>query len=153
MDANAGTGVWGGAGSDSNGITDLAFSACKTWEPRAAEVVPGMLSPQLQAIGNVERAGPVCHSGPRRRVHAERLYVRASLTLSGAGQPFTDVYVPAEWVAASRSFWRSLTAGDDLALVCCSACCWAEQALVYASPRRVHPAAPLTVPTSCVVAA
>jgi len=148
----------GGAGSDNSSVT-VSPRIQQNLGLRTAEVVQGMLSPQLQAIGNIawnERDQSVVQA--RAAGFIERLYVRASLDPVKAGQPFADVYVP-EWVAAQQEFLAiRQAAGDDPALVAAARQRMLLLGMSEAQVARVaatgapQPRTMLTVPTSGVVA-
>ncbi len=83
---------------------------------RTAEVVEGMLSPQLAVVGSIaynERDQVLVQA--RAAGFIERLYVRATLDRVGKGQALAELYVP-DWVAAQEEF-LSVTRmkGGDLA--------------------------------------
>ena len=71
---------------------------------RTAEVVPGSLAAELQAVGSVawnERDVAVVPA--RATGFIEKLHVRALLDPVSQGQPLAELYVP-EWVAAQEEF-------------------------------------------------
>ena len=71
---------------------------------RTAEVVEGVLSPQVSAVGSIaynERDQVIVQS--RATGYVERLYVRATLDAVKQGQALADLYVP-DWVAAQEEF-------------------------------------------------
>lgn len=71
---------------------------------RTAQVVEGMLSPQVAAVGSIafnERDQAVVQA--RATGYVERLHVRATLDRVAIGQPLAELYVP-EWIAAQEEF-------------------------------------------------
>ena len=71
---------------------------------RVAEVRKGVLSPTVEAVGNVaynERETAVVQA--RSNGYVERLHVRAPLDPVRKGQALADVYVP-DWVAAQEEY-------------------------------------------------
>ena len=71
---------------------------------RTAEVVEGMLSPQVAAVGSIawnERDQVVVQA--RATGYVERLQVRATLDRVAQGQALAELYVP-EWIAAQEEF-------------------------------------------------
>jgi membrane fusion protein, copper/silver efflux system len=126
---------------------------------RTAEVVQGVLSPQLQAIGSIgwnERDQSVIQA--RAAGFIERLHVRATLDTVRAGQPFADLYVP-EWVAAQQEFLAvKRAAGADAPLVAAARQRMLLTGMTEAQVARVEssgitqPRVTITAPTSGVVA-
>ena len=71
---------------------------------RTAEVVEGVLSPQVSAVGNIaynERDQAMVQA--RATGYVERLHVRATLDKVSKGQALADLYVP-DWIAAQEEF-------------------------------------------------
>lgn len=71
---------------------------------RTAEVMQGVLSPQLSAVGNIafnERDQAFVQA--RATGYIERLHVRATLDRVNKGQPLAELYVP-DWIAAQEEF-------------------------------------------------
>ncbi|WP_442909335.1 efflux RND transporter periplasmic adaptor subunit [Ideonella sp. BN130291] len=71
---------------------------------RTAEVVEGLLQPQLSAVGSIaynERDLVVVQA--RAAGYVERLHVRATLDAVRKGQPLAELYVP-DWVAAQEEY-------------------------------------------------
>jgi len=71
---------------------------------RTAQVVEGMLSPQVAAVGSIawnERDQVIVQA--RATGFVERLHVRATLDRVAKGQALAELYVP-EWIAAQEEF-------------------------------------------------
>lgn len=71
---------------------------------RTAEVIEGMLAPQVSAVGSIafnERDQAVVQT--RTPGFVERLHVRATLDRVAKGQPLVDLYFP-DWIAAQEEF-------------------------------------------------
>ncbi|AJP48580.1 secretion protein HlyD [Rugosibacter aromaticivorans] len=71
---------------------------------RTAEVVEGMLSPQVAAVGSIafnERDQVIVQA--RATGYVERLLVRATLDRVAKGQALAELYVP-DWIAAQEEF-------------------------------------------------
>lgn len=86
---------------------------------RTAEVVEGVLAPQVSAVGSIaynERDQVIVQA--RATAYVEHLYVRATLDPVKQGQPLADLYVP-DWVAAQEEFLsvRRMQGNDLLNLV------------------------------------
>ena len=85
---------------------------------RTVEVVEGMLSPQLAAVGSIawnERDQAIVQA--RAPGFVERLFVRATLDRVAKGQPLAELYVP-EWIAAQEEFLSlRRMQGTDLAVL------------------------------------
>ena len=86
---------------------------------RTAEVVQGMLSTQVAAVGSIawnERDQVIVQA--RSTAFVERLFVRATLDRVAKGQPLAELYVP-EWIAAQEEFLsvRRMQGTDLAALV------------------------------------
>ncbi|WP_133309067.1 efflux RND transporter periplasmic adaptor subunit [Albitalea terrae] len=127
---------------------------------RTAEVVEGILSPQVSAVGSIafnERDQAIVQA--RATGYVERLHVRATLDPVRAGQPLVDLYVP-DWVAAQEEFLsvRRMT-GNDLATLVDGARqrmrqagMNEEQIRLVESTGRSQPRITLTAPIGGVVA-
>ncbi|MBX9629879.1 MAG: efflux RND transporter periplasmic adaptor subunit [Burkholderiales bacterium] len=86
---------------------------------RTAEVIEGMLAPQVSAVGGIafnERDQAVVQT--RTAGFVERLYVRATLDRVAKGQPLVDLYFP-DWIAAQEEFLavRRMQGADLVPLV------------------------------------
>jgi Cu(I)/Ag(I) efflux system membrane fusion protein len=86
---------------------------------RTTQVIEGMLSPQVAAVGSIafnERDQAVVQA--RATGYVERLHVRATLDRVAKGQPLVDLYVP-DWIAAQEEFLsvRRMQGTDLAALV------------------------------------
>jgi membrane fusion protein, copper/silver efflux system len=71
---------------------------------RTAEVIEGMLAPQVSAVGSIafnERDQTMVQT--RTPGFVERLHVRATLDRVAKGQPLVDLYFP-DWIAAQEEF-------------------------------------------------
>ena len=110
--------VYGGGDAQDTGKVTVSPRVQQNLGVRTAEVVEGVLAPQLSATGNIaynERDQSVIQS--RATGFIEKLYVRATLDRVRAGQAFADVYVP-EWLAAQEEFLGlKKAAGADAVLV------------------------------------
>ena len=110
--------VYGGGDAQDTGKVTVSPRVQQNLGVRTAEVVEGVLVPQLSATGNIaynERDQSVIQS--RATGFIEKLYVRATLDRVRAGQAFADVYVP-EWLAAQEEFLGlKKAAGADAVLV------------------------------------
>jgi Cu(I)/Ag(I) efflux system membrane fusion protein len=151
----------GGAGTQGADASDVTVSPRveQNLGLRTANVVQGMLSPQLQAIGSIawnERDQSVIQA--RAAGFIERLHVRATLDRIAAGQPFADLYVP-DWVAAQQEFLAvKKAAGADAALVAAARQRMLLAGMTEAQVARVEssgaaqPRTIITAPSSGVVA-
>lgn len=96
--------VYGGASAaDASGVT-INPRIQQSLGLRTAEVVEGVLKPQLAAVGSIawnERDQSVLQA--RAAGIIEKLQVRATLDRVTQGQPFAELYVP-EWVAAQEEY-------------------------------------------------
>ena len=85
---------------------------------RTAQVIEGMLSPQVSAVGSIafnERDQAIVQA--RATGYVERLHVRATLDRVAKGQPLVDLYVP-DWIAAQEEFLSvRRMQGTDLAVL------------------------------------
>ena len=100
--------VFGDKSGDAGGGVDSGVSisprAQQNLGVRTAEVVPGSLAAELQAVGSVawnERDVAVVPA--RATGFIEKLHVRALLDPVAPGQPLAELFVP-EWVAAQQEF-------------------------------------------------
>ena len=151
--------VYGGADAQDNGKVTVSPRIQQNLGVRTAEVVEGVLKPQLSATGSIaynERDQSVVQS--RAMGFVEKLYVRATLDRVTAGQPFADLYVP-EWVAAQEEFLGlQKAAGADLGLISAARQRMRLLGMDEAQIKRVERNATadaritLSVPTSGVVA-
>lgn len=95
--------VYAGGDSDEGRVT-VSPRVQQNLGVRTAEVVQGMLSPQVSAVGSIafnERDQAVVQA--RATAFVERVHVRATLDAVRAGQPLAELYVP-EWIAAQEEF-------------------------------------------------
>jgi Cu(I)/Ag(I) efflux system membrane fusion protein len=95
--------VYAGGDTDQGKVT-VSSRVQQNLGVRTAQVVEGMLSPQVAAVGSIafnERDQAIVQA--RASGFVERLYVRATLDRVGKGQPLVDLYVP-EWTAAQEEF-------------------------------------------------
>ena len=93
----------GGDSADASSIT-VSPRVQQNLGVRTAEVVQGILTPQVTAVGSIawnERDQAVVQA--RAMGFIEKLHARAALDRIGAGQPLADIYVP-DWVAAQEEF-------------------------------------------------
>ena len=151
--------VYGGGDAQDTGKVTVSPRIQQNLGVRTAEVVEGVLKPQLSAIGNIaynERDQSVVQS--RAMGFVEKLHVRATLDRVSAGQPFADLYVP-EWVAAQEEFLGLKKApGADAGLISAARQRMRLLGMDEAQIGRVENNATadaritLTVPTSGVVA-
>lgn len=86
---------------------------------RTAEVVEGLLAPQVSAVGSIafnERDQAIVQA--RAPGYVERLHVRATLDAVSKGQPLVDLFVP-DWVGAQEEFLllKNMRGNDINALV------------------------------------
>ena len=109
--------VYGGGGDGAADTQTVSVSPRiqQTLGVRTAEVVQGVLSPKVSAVGNIawnERDQSVVQA--RAGGFIEKLYVRATLDPIAKGQVLADLYVP-EWVAAQEEFLalKRVAAGDE----------------------------------------
>ena len=83
---------------------------------RTAQVVEGLLSPQVSAVGNIafnERDQVIVQA--RATGYVEKLHVRATLDRVRKGQPLAELYVP-DWIAAQEEYLSvRRMQGSDLA--------------------------------------
>ena len=127
---------------------------------RTTQVVEGMLSPQVAAVGSIawnERDQVIVQA--RATGFVERLHVRATLDRVTKGQPLAELYVP-EWIAAQEEFLSvRRMQGSDLASLVDGArqrmrqvgMSEAQIALIESS-GRTQPRITLTAPIGGVVA-
>jgi membrane fusion protein, copper/silver efflux system len=93
----------GGADSDGSKVT-VSPRTQQNLGLRTAEVIEGLLSPQVSAVGSIafnERDQAVVQA--RAIGYVEKLHVRATLDPVRQGQPLADLYVP-DWIAAQEEF-------------------------------------------------
>jgi Cu(I)/Ag(I) efflux system membrane fusion protein len=96
--------VYGGAGGDDTGTVTVSPRIQQNLGVRTAQVVEGMLSPQVAAVGSIawnERDQVIVQA--RATGFVERLHVRATLDRVAKGQALAELYVP-EWIAAQEEF-------------------------------------------------
>ncbi|MFZ2651930.1 MAG: efflux RND transporter periplasmic adaptor subunit [Burkholderiaceae bacterium] len=95
--------VYGGDAAD-EGKVSVSPRIQQNLGVRTAEVIEGMLSPQVAAVGNIafnERDQAIVQA--RATGYVERLYVRATLDRVAQGQVLAELYVP-DWIAAQEEF-------------------------------------------------
>jgi Cu(I)/Ag(I) efflux system membrane fusion protein len=110
--------VYAGADGD-DGKVSVSPRVQQNLGVRTAQVVEGMLSPQVAAVGAIafdERDQAIVQA--RATGYVEHLYVRATLDPVAKGQPLVDLYVP-DWIAAQEEFLsvRRMQGTDLAALV------------------------------------
>lgn len=106
--------VYGGDSAADPGSVTVSPRIQQNLGMRTAEVVEGLLQPQIAAVGSIawnERDQSVLQA--RAGGYIEKLHVRATLDRVTQGQPFAELYVP-EWVAAQEEYLsvRRIAAGD-----------------------------------------
>ena len=126
---------------------------------RSAEVVEGVLRPELSAVGSIawnERDQSVVQA--RASGFIQKLFVRATLDRVTAGQPFAELFVP-EWLAAQEEYLAvKRIAPGDAALVAAARQRMTLLGMSDAQIARVdqgnaaQPRTTLSVPSSGVVA-
>jgi len=95
--------VYAGAEGDEGKVT-VSPRIQQNLGMRTAQVVEGMLSPQVAAVGSIafnERDQAVVQA--RATGYVERLHVRATLDRVAIGQPLAELHVP-DWIAAQEEF-------------------------------------------------
>ena len=95
--------VYSDSGSDPGQVT-VSPRVQQNLGVRTAQVVEGLLSPQVSAVGSIafnERDQAIVQA--RATGYVERLHVRATLDRVGKGQPLAELYVP-DWIAAQEEY-------------------------------------------------
>ncbi|SHN08260.1 membrane fusion protein, Cu(I)/Ag(I) efflux system [Rhizobacter sp. OV335] len=95
--------VYSDSGSDPGQVT-VSPRVQQNLGVRTAQVVEGLLSPQVSAVGSIafnERDQAIVQA--RATGYVERLHIRATLDRVGKGQPLAELYVP-DWIAAQEEY-------------------------------------------------
>lgn len=95
--------VYSDSGSDPGQVT-VSPRVQQNLGVRTAQVVEGLMSPQVSAVGSIafnERDQAIVQA--RATGYVERLHVRATLDRVGKGQPLAELYVP-DWIAAQEEY-------------------------------------------------
>ncbi|HSV71394.1 MAG TPA: efflux RND transporter periplasmic adaptor subunit [Methylibium sp.] len=151
--------VYGDGGDGDRGTVTVSPRIQQNLGVRTAEVVEGMLSPMVSAVGSIawnERDQSVIQA--RAAGIIEKLHVRATLDPVKQGQPFAELYVP-DWVAAQEEYLAvRRIGGGDTALIAAARQRMRLAGMSEAQVARVdaagtvQPRITLTAPSSGVVA-